>query len=88
MSSGFFMQAGLLATVAVGGAYYLAQNPAIEDTPTPVAAPTVKPTSQPRSASVVSIPRTNGQFYTQSRVNRGSVRFLVDTGASAVALTL
>ena len=41
-----------------------------------------------QSASVVSLPRTNGQFFTQGRVNTGSVRFLVDTGASTVALTL
>ncbi len=48
--------------------------------------PAVAP--QPQSASVVSLPRTNGQFFTQARVNSGSVRFLVDTGASSVALTL
>ena len=42
----------------------------------------------PQSASVVSLPRVNGQFFTQARVNSGSVRFLVDTGASSVALTL
>ena len=44
--------------------------------------------ARPQSASVVSIPRQQGQFFTQARVNSGSVRFLVDTGASAVALTL
>ena len=45
-----------------------------------------KPARRP-SASTVSIPRRNGQFFTRGQVNRGSVEFLVDTGASAVALT-
>lgn len=51
---------------------------------TPVA--TVKKT---KSASVVTIPKNpqDGQFWTQARVNTGSVRFLVDTGAGMVALT-
>lgn len=44
-------------------------------------------TTRPKSASVVSIPRRNGQFFAQGRVNRGSLEFLVDTGASSVALT-
>ena len=41
-----------------------------------------------QSASVVSIPRVNGQYFTYGQVNRGSVHFLVDTGASTIALTL
>ncbi len=43
-----------------------------------------------KSASVVSIPkdRRSGQFQTTGRVNSGYVKFLVDTGASTVALTL
>jgi len=42
------------------------------------------------SASVVSIPkdRRSGQFHFKGRVNSGYVDFLVDTGASSVALTL
>lgn len=88
MSSGFFIQAGLLAAVAVGGAYYLAQNPAVTSEPVEETIPVRPVTPKPQSASVVSIPRSNGQFFTQARVNRGSVRFLVDTGASAVALTI
>jgi len=48
--------------------------------------PEPKPTLQ---GSVVSIPksRQDGQFWTDATVNSGYVRFLVDTGASAVALT-
>lgn len=47
-------------------------------------------TRQPQNSSVVSIPksRQDGQFWTDARVNNGYVKFLVDTGASSVALTL
>jgi len=43
-----------------------------------------------KSGTVVSIPKSksDGQFWTDARVNSGYVKFLVDTGASAVALTL
>ena len=43
-----------------------------------------------QSASVVSIPKNSrsGQYLTTGRVNSGYVKFLVDTGAGAVALTL
>ena len=57
----------------------------------PVQSTTAPPTAKTQatqSASVVSIPRVNGQYYAQGQVNRGSVRFLVDTGASTIALTL
>lgn len=42
-----------------------------------------------QSASVVSIPKNarSGQYHYKGRVNSGYVDFLVDTGASAVALT-
>lgn len=47
-----------------------------------------KPTKR-QSASVVTLRKNpnDGQFWTQARVNTGSVRFLVDTGAGMVALT-
>ncbi len=50
--------------------------------------PIPTPTSQ--RGSVVSIlkSRDDGQFWTDARVNSGHVRFLIDTGASSVALTL
>lgn len=46
-------------------------------------------TVRPLSGVAVSIPksRADGQFWTDARVNSGHVRFLVDTGASSVALT-
>lgn len=42
-----------------------------------------------KSASVVSIPKDarSGQYHYKGRVNSGYVDFLVDTGASAIALT-
>jgi len=44
---------------------------------------------QINEGSVVSIPksRQDGQFWADATVNSGYVRFLIDTGASAVALT-
>lgn len=55
-------------------------------------APIVKVAPAPTGhrGSVVSIPksRNDGQFWTDARVNSGHVRFLIDTGASSVALTL
>ena len=51
---------------------------------------TVAPPPTGHRGSVVSIPksRNDGQFWTDARVNSGHVRFLIDTGASSVALTL
>ncbi len=41
------------------------------------------------SGTAVSIPKSksDGQFWAEARVNSGMVKFLVDTGASTVALT-
>lgn len=48
----------------------------------------VKPAKK-KSASVVVLRKNpqDGQFWTNARVNTGTVRFLVDTGAGMVALT-
>lgn len=59
----------------------------------PVETMPVAKTSPPpvvHRGSVVSIPksRNDGQYWTDARVNSGHVRFLIDTGASSVALTL
>ena len=41
-----------------------------------------------QSASIVSIPKSrDGHFWTEARVNHGYINFLVDTGASVIALT-
>jgi len=55
-----------------------------------VAESKAKASPAPMSASVVSIPkdRRTGQYHFKGRVNSAYVDFLVDTGASAVALTL
>ena len=46
------------------------------------------PQVQNISGGTVSIPKSpDGHFWTQGRVNSGSVKFLVDTGASVIALT-
>ncbi len=51
--------------------------------------PFIKETIKPLSGVAVSIPKSkaDGQFWTDAKVNSGHVRFLVDTGASSVALT-
>ena len=52
-------------------------------------APPARPAPQVNQGSVVSIPKSpqDGQFWADATVNSGYVRFLIDTGASAVALT-
>jgi len=51
---------------------------------------TVSAETPRKTGTVVSIPKSksDGQYWTDARVNSGHVRFLIDTGASAVALTL
>ena len=48
-----------------------------------------EPRPQINQGSVVSIPKSprDGQFWADATVNSGYVKFLIDTGASAVALT-
>jgi len=88
----------LIAGVAVGGVLYLDHKGKSEDAAQTQGQTqdvqkreaTVKP--QPRaakSASVVSIPKDprSGQYHYKGRVNSGYIDFLVDTGASAIALT-
>jgi aspartyl protease family protein len=94
MSPSFLFQVAVLIAASVGGTYYLAGNMDVKDTIELKDTATETQAINPRQeaalsqGSVVSIPRTNGQFFAQGRVNNGSVRFLVDTGASTVALTL
>lgn len=86
----------IITAVCAGGVYYLnskdvPQAAAQSETAVEVVAekPAVKTAPRP-SASVVSIPkdRRSGQYHTTGRVNSGYVEFLVDTGASSIALTL
>jgi len=55
---------------------------------TPIETIQTQTTRPIQSASVVSIPKSSdGHFWTEAQVNRGYVKFLVDTGASVIALT-
>lgn len=88
----------LIASVAIGGVLYLDHKEkmreadqaeaqaeaALAQKTTVKKKPKVK-----KSASVVSIPKDprSGQYHYKGRVNSGYVDFLVDTGASAIALT-
>lgn len=88
-----------IAGIAIGGVVYLdykgksadaskIESQAIETQRATESAKTSK--AKPRtSASVVSIPKDSrsGQYHYKGRVNSGYIDFLVDTGASAVALT-
>ena len=60
------------------------------DTPKDLSVKTVQTQTPPpsQSGSVVYIPKSkDGHFWTEATVNRGYVNFLVDTGASVIALT-
>ena len=88
----------LIASVAIGGVLYLDKQEKSREAAKIVAEAeaaqaqknTIKTKPKIRkSASVVSIPKDarSGQYHYKGRVNSGYVDFLVDTGASAIALT-
>lgn len=85
----FLAQATCITAICIAGAMHLARNVETDDaTLGAEAIVEPEPVIENHSASVHVIPRRDGQFFAQGRVNSGSVRFLVDTGASTVALTL
>lgn len=88
MSPTFMFQVAVLIGASIGGTYYLAGNTDVENAVIEADVVVPRQAAPLSRGSVVSIPRTNGQFFAQGRVNSGSVRFLIDTGASTVALTL
>lgn len=95
MLSKTLFNAVVILAVSVGGVSYLnAQAKAAEAKKEAAAVKTVEAPAKAKpkrvSASVVSIPKDprSGQYHFKGRVNSGYVDFLVDTGASAVALTL
>ena len=84
----------LITAVSVAAVVYLGgkdMSAPAATADTEIAVPPKATTSPKRaaSASTVSIPkdRRSGQYLTTGRVNSGYVEFLVDTGASVVALT-
>ena len=86
----------IISAIALGGVLYLDHKNSLseaaqKETKVP-AVETRRSTAKakPKSASVVSIPKNSrtGQYHYKGRVNSGYVEFLVDTGASSVALTL
>lgn len=98
MSAKLLTNAILITGLAVGGVMYLDHKKSAVDT-AQANAQAEKLESRKKSAmskpktrastSVVSIPKNarSGQYHYKGRVNTGYVDFLVDTGASAVALT-
>jgi len=104
MSPKLLLNAILICACAAGGTVYLADksdkavNPQIEQVPKrelrtvknskkPVSVKTVQPRTSGSTVTLQKDPR-NGHFWANARVNSGRVHFLVDTGASSVALTL
>jgi len=92
------INAALICVTAACGTKYMSykfkQNEAVQvqqsqELVTPVTKKTVKPRKR-KSGSTVTLRKdqASGQFFTHARVNSGRVHFLVDTGASSVALTL
>jgi aspartyl protease family protein len=88
-----FMMIGVVAAVcAMGGARLLTAYTARHDAPPPAAAvATLSPdASQPdpyQSGEASIAKSTDGHFWANAEVDGHPVRFLVDTGATAVALT-
>ena len=103
MSQNIFINAIAIGIIAVAGTSYLSsKSNKAEAAKAAAAQEAVKPraraktkaktaSSQTRkSGSTVTLrkdPR-NGHFWTYARVNTGRVHFLVDTGASTIALTI
>ena len=92
------INSGVIIGVAIAGVAYLDYQSKKADAEKTLATVTeenlskkrpISKTPKRKSASVVSIPKDprSGQYHYKGRVNSGYVDFLVDTGASAIALT-
>jgi aspartyl protease family protein len=62
-------------------------EPTVTPPPAAAPAPPPRPTSSPTTREIVIARKPDGHFYADATVNGRSVRFLIDTGATAVALT-
>jgi aspartyl protease family protein len=88
-----FMMIGVVAALcAMGGARFLSAMAASNSQPQPAAAvatlapePAPGPPMEPGEASIAK--STDGHFWANAEVDGHPVRFLIDTGATAVALT-
>jgi aspartyl protease family protein len=88
-----FLMIGVVAALcAMGGARFLTAIAANKSDPAPAAAVVTLPaeapparTAEPGEASIAK--SADGHFWAQAEVDGHPVRFLVDTGATAVALT-
>ncbi len=78
------MYRALFAFIAVGTVIGLA----VPTSKHPPAAPAAVPQSDGQARETVLERESNGHFYVHAKVNGELVRFLVDTGASGVALTV
>ena len=77
------MQKALLVVIALGaGVGFMWPS---DDAPAPVAAASVAPGEAPRETVLERSPM--GHFYADVEVNGQLVRFLIDTGATSVAIT-
>jgi aspartyl protease family protein len=87
------MMIGVVAALcAMGGARFLSAMAASNNQPQPAAAvvtlgpePAPSPPMEPGEASIAK--STDGHFWANAEVDGHPVRFLIDTGATAVALT-
>src|SRR3990167_2182038 len=76
--------------IAMGIAFYIApkfQEQVAAPEPAKVAVTTPEPTSIPGSSAAFIDREADGHFWTRADVNGTQVKFMVDTGASIVALT-
>ncbi|WP_409431822.1 TIGR02281 family clan AA aspartic protease [Litorimonas sp. RW-G-Af-16] len=97
MSRKLLIEAAVILGIALVGVSYISGKADKVDSAADSAAaadimPTkteVKTVKKRRSGSVYSVPKNprDGQYWATGRVNSGHVKFLVDTGASSVALT-
>ena len=82
--------AAIIIGVSLAATAWFQNRPAPEATQAEVTTPVVAPTSRtPRqTASTLTLYKQRGQFYADGYANGGTIPFLVDTGASVVALRL
>ena len=81
------MKVALFSVVGVGIVIGLAVPTAKPQAATPLAVPAAAPTVQEPPRETVLERSPGGHFYTFAQVNGEPVRFIVDTGASTIALS-